>query len=41
MTRTPGALDGKIDQRLPDEACGAGIDPPGRLIDDEDGRARG
>src|SRR3954463_4152465 len=35
----PGALDGKIDQRLPDEPRRAGVDPPGRLIDDEDGRA--
>src|SRR3954466_10887796 len=35
----PGALDRKIDQRLPDEPRRAGIDAPGRLIDDEDGRA--
>src|SRR5829696_4308837 len=34
-----GALDRKIDQRLPDEPRRAGIDPPSRLIDDEDGRA--
>src|SRR3954447_24089720 len=31
------ARDGKIDQRLADEPRRAGIDPPGRLIDDEDG----
>src|SRR3954463_16228989 len=34
-----GALDRKIDQRLPDEPRRAGIDPPGRLVDNEDGRA--
>src|SRR3954453_22573843 len=33
------ALDGEIDQRLADEPSRAGIDPPGRLIDDEDGGA--
>ena len=35
------ALAGEIDQRLPDESRGAGIDAPGRLVDDEERRARG
>ena len=39
MTRTPAPLDREIDQRLPDEARRAGVDAPGRLVDDEERRA--
>ena len=40
MTSDAAALAGEIDQRLPDEPRGAGIDAPGRLVDDEDAGRR-